>query len=183
MEKNKINDYLKGKLSKSEDLKVQLWMAAHCEDEILLGQLDEYFSDLDDTDDSRWDDELVALERRLGILHGWNLKKWLTAAAVAVCLIILPASGYLTGVKTASESQTAWIEMNVPKGQTDSLVLSDGTRLNLNSGTKLIYPEVFKGNKREIIVDGEIIADVAETRKSMMVDWTSIPTSTLTCCQ
>jgi ferric-dicitrate binding protein FerR (iron transport regulator) len=48
----------------------------------------------------------------------------------------------------------------VPYGKTTNLVLSDGTLIWVNSGSKLIYPSVFPGNKREIYVEGEIYLEV-----------------------
>jgi ferric-dicitrate binding protein FerR (iron transport regulator) len=49
----------------------------------------------------------------------------------------------------------------VPYGKTTSLTLSDGTKIWVNSGSKLIYPPVFGKDKREIFCTGEIYLDVA----------------------
>ena len=43
-----------------------------------------------------------------------------------------------------------------------TLTLSDGTTLHVNSGTRVIYPSDFTENKREIFVSGELFADVAK---------------------
>jgi ferric-dicitrate binding protein FerR (iron transport regulator) len=48
----------------------------------------------------------------------------------------------------------------VPYGKTTSLVMSDGTLIWVNSGSKLIYPSVFSKNKREIYVEGEVYLEV-----------------------
>jgi ferric-dicitrate binding protein FerR (iron transport regulator) len=48
----------------------------------------------------------------------------------------------------------------VPYGKTTNLVMSDGTLIWVNSGSKLIYPSVFSGNKREIYVEGEVYLEV-----------------------
>ena len=48
----------------------------------------------------------------------------------------------------------------VPKGRLGRLILSDGTELYINSGTKVVYPERFERKRREIFVDGEIYIDV-----------------------
>lgn len=48
----------------------------------------------------------------------------------------------------------------VPYGKRTQIALSEGTRVWLNSGSKLIYPAVFNGNKREVYIDGEAIFDV-----------------------
>ena len=50
----------------------------------------------------------------------------------------------------------------VPYGKTTSLILSDSSKIWVNSGTTLIYPPVFDLNKREIYVEGEIYIEVAK---------------------
>lgn len=51
-------------------------------------------------------------------------------------------------------------QLVIPKGKRSYLTLSDGTRIWVNSGTRLVYPSQFAANKREIFVDGEIYIDV-----------------------
>ncbi|MCF8713843.1 DUF4974 domain-containing protein [Joostella atrarenae] len=49
----------------------------------------------------------------------------------------------------------------VPYGKRSFVTLSDGTKVWLNSGTKLSYPSVFNAKKREVYLEGEAIFDVA----------------------
>lgn len=163
MEQDKLFKYLEGKLSRSEDLKVQLWLASHGDDKELQSMLDVYFDGMETVDDSKEiDKELAALEKKLGVTRKWDYRRWLFAAVAAIAVVLLPMTGYRSGVKSASEEQIPWSEMNVPKGQTAELTLSDGTVLSLNSGTKIVYPQEFRGRTREIIVDGEVLAEVAK---------------------
>lgn len=53
-------------------------------------------------------------------------------------------------------------QLMVPYGKTVSLTLSDGTKLWVNSGSRVIYPSVFRKDKREIFVLGEIYLDVVK---------------------
>jgi len=48
----------------------------------------------------------------------------------------------------------------VPYGKRTQIFLSDGTKVWLNSGSKLVYPAVFTENKREVYIDGEAVFDV-----------------------
>ncbi len=43
----------------------------------------------------------------------------------------------------------------VPRGKRSTIVLADGTKLWLNSGSRAIYPVVFNGKTREIYIEGE----------------------------
>ncbi|SEW51081.1 FecR family protein [Chitinophaga arvensicola] len=51
--------------------------------------------------------------------------------------------------------------LEVPRGLQFSLQLSDGTRVQLNAGTTLIYPAAFNGATREVAVKGEAYFEVA----------------------
>jgi len=53
----------------------------------------------------------------------------------------------------------------VPYGKRTNLKLSDGTTVLLNSGSKLTYPAVFKGNFRTVFLDGEAIFDVTHNEE------------------
>lgn len=53
----------------------------------------------------------------------------------------------------------------VPKGKRSSLILADGSKIWINSGTTLEYPTVFDKKKREINIDGEIYIEVAKNKE------------------
>lgn len=48
----------------------------------------------------------------------------------------------------------------VPYGKRTQITLADGSKVWLNSGTKLVYPATITAGKREVYVDGEAIFDV-----------------------
>lgn len=48
----------------------------------------------------------------------------------------------------------------VPYGKRTALTLSDGSKVWLNAGSKLVYPVAFGSNKREVYLVGEAIFDV-----------------------
>ena len=52
--------------------------------------------------------------------------------------------------------------MIVPYGKRSYIVLSEGTKVWLNSGSKLIFPPAFKGKSREVILEGEAFFDVTK---------------------
>ncbi len=55
----------------------------------------------------------------------------------------------------------AFNQLIVPKGKRSSLILSDGTKLYLNSGSQVIYPVTFNKKTREIYIRGEAYLEVA----------------------
>jgi ferric-dicitrate binding protein FerR (iron transport regulator) len=54
----------------------------------------------------------------------------------------------------------------VPLGKRSNVLLSDGTRVWLNSGSRLVYHPVFKGKSREVFLEGEGYFEVS-SNKSM----------------
>lgn len=64
--------------------------------------------------------------------------------------------------KTKTIDKLQLNQLTVPYGKTVSLTLSDGTKMWVNSGSRVIYPSVFSTDKREIFVSGEIYLDVVK---------------------
>ncbi|MCM4166758.1 hypothetical protein KCTC52924_01609 [Arenibacter antarcticus] len=52
----------------------------------------------------------------------------------------------------------------VPYGKRSELVLSDGSKVWINSGSKLKFPTNFSDNHRTILLEGEIYIEVAENK-------------------
>ena len=59
-----------------------------------------------------------------------------------------------------SSSSAAYNQLIVPKRKRSQLILSEGTKVWVNSGTKVVYPRVFTKKKREIYVEGEVYLEV-----------------------
>ena len=57
----------------------------------------------------------------------------------------------------------------VPAGQRVELVLEDGTRVWLNSKSKLTYPTSFGKKEREVILDGEGYFEVTKNEKAPFI--------------
>ena len=66
--------------------------------------------------------------------------------------------------------QSGYNKIEVQKGAEYRLVLSDGTRIWLNSDTRLSYPTNFEKNVREVEIHGEAYFEVShDTRKPFIV--------------
>lgn len=60
-------------------------------------------------------------------------------------------------------------EINVPKGKTGAIVLTDGTKVWLNTGTKLRYDANFVGSERIVYLEGEAYFEVSHNREKPFV--------------
>ena len=65
--------------------------------------------------------------------------------------------------KTKEEQE--YNQLLVPAGKRARVELSDGTRLVVNSQSKVIYPRCFKGDIRKIYAQGEVFLEVAHDKK------------------
>ena len=84
----------------------------------------------------------------------YRLFPWKYAAAVAMFVITVSGTFLLT--KNAFEEKTvAMIEQYIPDGKTHEFELPDGSRVHVNSGTLLLYPDAFKGDTRTVYLIGE----------------------------
>lgn len=63
-------------------------------------------------------------------------------------------------VKDTGEREEEVNQIIVPKGRRINITFSDGTKMYVNAGSRVIYPAVFKKDKREILVEGEVFLDV-----------------------
>lgn len=66
--------------------------------------------------------------------------------------------------KPQKEEKEELNQIVVPKGRRANITFSDGTKMYVNAGTRVIYPAVFGKNKREILVEGEVYLDVKEDK-------------------
>ena len=84
------------------------------------------------------------------------------AAIIVVPLLTALAAWNYSAQYYADEN--ALVEMNVPDGKIDSVVLSDNTKLIVNAGTSVIYPARFNKHNynRNVYVNGNCHFAVAK---------------------
>ena len=57
--------------------------------------------------------------------------------------------------------QEALNQLIIPYGKNSEILLADGTKVYLNAGTRLVYPEQFTGSKRQVFLSGEAFFEVS----------------------
>lgn len=92
----------------------------------------------------------------------------LLAAACMLVGAFFLASRYLTS-PTAPASAFVPIEHKSANGQQRKLVLPDGTRVTLNAGSSISYPEEFEDKIRKVSLTGEAFFDVTRNEKAPFV--------------
>lgn len=84
---------------------------------------------------------------------------WLAAATVA---LLIAMSGWLYMML---DTDPSFIIKTNNSGIVQKVPLPDGTMIQLNNHSKLIYPERFSGDSREIFLEGEAYFDVKHDKK------------------
>ncbi len=85
-----------------------------------------------------------------------------TALKYAAIIVIAFMAGNLIQPNIQKEPEIRFSEIKVPFGQMSQLTLSDGTKIWLNSGTTLRYPDRFAEGDRSVSIVGEAYFKVAK---------------------
>lgn len=85
-----------------------------------------------------------------------RLQFFLTVSKYAAIILLAFSLGSLLNINwNKKQEPIQYTEINVPLGQMTDITLSDGSRVWLNSGTKMKYPNNFGKNSRDISLEGE----------------------------
>lgn len=161
-----LKKYFAGQLTPQEEAQVQAWLVEHSEDPQVQDALLAIMSDMETEDMTVSSPAYVKVSRRLGLDRKSRFERivrtvgrW--AMGIAAC-VMLPLLGAFVYDRLSVPEQADWLELKVPYGQTDELVLADGTHLHLNAGTRVTYPSAFLGSERRVFIEGEVFAEVAK---------------------
>ena len=160
--------YCDGNVTDEERRMVVEWMNASEENKRIAKQINLIYLASHAIKVRRDIDTDKALNRVKGkmIVHR-KRKYWEWAQrAAAVLFIPLLAATLLLSLRPEAESMpevtVRLMEVGTSPGMTGSFVLPDGTKVYLNSETKLTYPNYFDGETREVTLSGEAYFEVAK---------------------
>lgn len=92
---------------------------------------------------------------------------WMKIAAVLLPFLVLNVSFWIYSNTDNREAVNK--EIYVPCGERMTVLLSDGTKVILNSDTKLTYPEQFVGKERKISIEGEAYFEVKKDKEKPFI--------------
>ncbi len=173
--------YIEGSIAPAVKDSVETWIQADNRNLIFFNKIKDAWLDLDqikdfgpETVDGDWANILSQITNAKGNrLAKTEIKKtplfqrsWMQAAAL-ILLVVSLAGGYFIGHssnKKIENEPLVYNEIVVPKGEKSQLVLSDGTKIWVNAGSKLRFPNRFGGKSREVWLDGEAFFEVAKDK-------------------
>lgn len=98
----------------------------------------------------------VRTERRIRPLRIWQ-------AAAAVFFLLAASSLYLSTI--GKDAEPNLLQQYIPTAELRSLTLPDGTKVQLNSQSTLLYPQEFTGKDRSVFLIGEANFKVKPDKK------------------
>lgn len=88
---------------------------------------------------------------------------------IAAALIVGFVGAYMFFDYSLSSIVKQEMILQAPQGQHIDVTLGDGSKIALNSGSKLVYPSVFYGHERRVKLYGEAHFDIAPNKKKPFI--------------
>jgi len=72
-------------------------------------------------------------------------------------------------ISSSNLDKNAMAQVIIPYGKRSNILLSDGTKVWLNAGSKLIFPQKFSGKERKVFLKGEAYFDVFKNKETPFI--------------
>jgi len=163
---NKIIDkVIENTATPTEAREVFRWFATTDGNEYLSERILNESANVSDKQAADWIDHVLPTERmreelRRKVRKYRQLRRYMRVAAIAIPFIfiisLIPFVGYQNGLLADTNME----EIYVPKGERLQVILQDGTKVFINSDSRLRYPKVFQLFKRNVELTGEAYFEV-----------------------
>jgi ferric-dicitrate binding protein FerR (iron transport regulator) len=168
-----FRNYLQGNLSEEEELRLAEWLSIsdqnYLEFKKYLSENRLFQSHSNETNQA-WQNTRRKIYTHFKYQVGKTaiIPDWLKIAAIIV--VALVAGFYSNRIIQPDGNRQATVnEIIVPNGEKAQVILSDGTKVYLNAGTRFKYPAVFSQKKREVILTGEAFFEVTKKKSSPFI--------------
>lgn len=162
--------YFKGEVSDEETQRITEWIEAEIEHQRYYQQLCRLF------EMSYWIEDMseqteVALPQKLKSSRG-NIMPYLYMKVAAIFVLGFALHFFLNRQTTTTHHELQH-QIHVPTGQHVEIMLADGSKVWLNSGSTLTFPSKFNGKKRLVELDGEGFFEVKSDKEHPFIVSTS----------
>jgi ferric-dicitrate binding protein FerR (iron transport regulator) len=176
-----LDRYLKGETTQKENQLVKRWLEEHDNPNQEWDSLDQsgkdqwlssVFSDINSTI-RQAEVKIVPLPQR----RRW----WWQSVAAAAAVLLIGCTLYLEWPLLQSLLNPIQLTaLHAPVNQKKAITLADGSRVWINAGSELKYPETFNGQTREVYLSGEAYFDIHhDTAKPFIIHTGNLLTKVL----
>lgn len=174
MELDLIIRYIEGTTDKQENEVLEHWLKSDGKNEYYFTRIKEILSSLKDFQAfSRLDvnKDWAVVERKLKDVSEKDYSRLslspfyrilLQSAAIIVLALVINGVFYLLKKENPEKNtfQVGYNEIFVPNGQKSEITLIDGTKVWINAGSRLRFPNKFGGTTRDVWLEGEAFFEV-----------------------
>lgn len=167
MKEQQIIQYLNGQCTVEESAAVENWILADQKNAELFFEIERIWLLKRETAVSHsgrvekaYQHLIQSLQPKPRKLSLFRLHYWKYAVAGLIALLVTVDIFYNRPVVPDAVNM-----IEVPAGQRVNLVLSDGTKISLNSNSRLRYPAIFSSGQRDVELEGEAFFDVTHDEK------------------
>ena len=168
MNDEKLIGYISGEItSKIEIVEILDWIESSAENQKRYNQLKNLWvvSRLDHPDQVTIPAFSYPAPKRI-LLQNTPFGLLLKYAAVFIFAFIMGSlSLHFFSKNQNTELSSLYNTIEVPNGERSQILLYDGTKVWLNSGTKFKYPVAFSRHTRDVFIEGEAFFDVAKDKE------------------
>ncbi|NJK96145.1 MAG: FecR domain-containing protein [Bacteroidales bacterium] len=180
--KEDIINLLSNKISAEEATRLLAWLKESEENKVFFDQITDIWhtsssmSKADDFDAQiAWNDISNILQKKPDQEKTGSLSRWLRPVAAAAAILAIAVLSALLIMQKSGNNQgpDQYVEMIAPLGSRSIVMLPDGTKVWLNSGSKISFSNTFGKSSRDLKLEGEAYFAVAKNKKIPFVVHTS----------
>ena len=164
--------YLSGDLSDSDKASISLWRAGSPENEQHFQNSLKAWESISLLQEMEQFNSFEALSKVHDKIDHSGSSSWLNVIKLVAAIFLLPLigySGYVTfqniSLKKSIMEHIVMQTISSRQGMVSQFLLADGTRVWLNSGSELQFPNRFVGDSREVKLRGEAYFEVVKNEK------------------
>lgn len=173
MDEQQIIRYIKGLCTPAESEAVETWILASSENADIFFETERIWLMKHEATLIRSGRPEKAYRRLVGLLRPeprkhllLNIRSYWKYVAIILIAVLVTVDVFYDRGPHVSEAINM---IEVPNGQRVNLVLSDGTKVNLNSNSCLRYPAIFSKERRNVELEGEAFFEVAPDKSCPFV--------------
>lgn len=172
MEEKILTDFLMGRVDKEKESEVLDWIEESEENRIEFNTIKNILALAHLAHEGRSGSDLLRRRARsiTGAQSGRLIKTVLRyAAAVIVTAGLITSLFIYRSANFREQLASTYQTVTAPPGQTTEIMLADGSRVLLNSGTSITYPALFFPGERMVNLSGEAFFEVSSDTENPFI--------------
>uniref|UniRef100_A0AB33J9M8 FecR domain-containing protein n=1 Tax=Prevotella sp. GTC17260 TaxID=3236796 RepID=A0AB33J9M8_9BACT len=159
--------YMEGKLDEQQVQQVETWLNESDDHQHIAQNMDRAYQALDNLYIAEHTDTEQALKRLNNRLWRTRMETAMRKIERVAAILFIPLllSAAVMFYQNYRSHSVEMLSVATNPGMTATALLPDGTKVTLNSNSRLTYPAQFDGDERQVSLSGEAYFDVSKDQK------------------